>query len=111
VLILLIGCASTKPFVVSGTALDAVGKTFVQTAGVYEHLLDGQLITVDQYRKWVSFGKKFQATYPSAVEAWKAARVANDKAKADQLYSAIAGLIAELGEYGAEAYKALQGVK
>ena len=67
-------CAGNS-LVVSGEALDVMGRSFVTTANLYNRLHDAGKITDDEYRKFAVFAKQFQVIYPVAVDTWKAVKV------------------------------------
>ena len=66
-------CASNK-LVLSGTALDAIGQSFVVTANLYNSLHEAGKITDDEYRAFAMFAKQFKVIYPVAVDTWQAVK-------------------------------------
>ena len=70
-LFVLAGCAGNQ-LILSGTALDTIGKSFVTTANLYNSLHDAGKITDDEYRAFAVFAKQFKVIYPVAVDTWKA---------------------------------------
>ncbi|KKM92959.1 hypothetical protein LCGC14_1213230 [marine sediment metagenome] len=70
-LFLLSACAGNQ-LVMSGTALDTIGQSFVTTANLYNSLHDAGKITDDEYRAFAVFAKQFKVIYPVAVDTWKA---------------------------------------
>jgi hypothetical protein len=99
VLLLLAACATSTGFIVSGESLDAVGKSFVAVGQAYNRELDAQRISVDQYRSWSAFAKKFQAAYPSAVQLWKSSIAVNDAALTKKSDEIIVSLVTELAKF------------
>ena len=73
-LFVLAGCVGNS-LIVSGEALDVMGRSFVTTANLYNSLHDAGKITDDEYRKFAVFAKQFQVIYPVAVDTWEAVRV------------------------------------
>ena len=67
----LAGCAGNQ-LVMSGTALDTIGRSFVTTANLYNSLHDAGKITDDEYRAFAVFAKQFKVIFPVAVDTWKA---------------------------------------
>ena len=70
-LLVLAGCAGNS-LIISGEALDVMGRSFVTTANLYNKLHDAGKITDDEYRKFAVFAKQFQVIYPVASATWKA---------------------------------------
>ena len=70
-LFLLSACAGNQ-LVMSGTALDTIGQSFVTTANLYNSLHDAGKITDDEYRAFAVFAKQFKVIYPVAVDTWQA---------------------------------------
>ncbi len=66
-------CAGNS-LIISGSALDAVGRSFVVTANLYNKLHDAGKITDDEYRKFAVFATQFKVIYPVAVDTWKAVK-------------------------------------
>jgi hypothetical protein len=99
VLLLLAGCTSIAPFVVSGKSLSALGNQFADTGAAMNKALDAGKVTPEQYRVWSSFAKRFQAIYPLAVDGWKTSVELNDKVLASQFSEAVAQLAGELASF------------
>ena len=78
--LLLAACTLSKQFVLSGESLDALGQQFVQTGKLYDQLLENKSITVEDYRAWATFAKRFQAVYPPLVVAWRMAAASESPA-------------------------------
>ncbi len=72
-LLVLAGCAGNS-LIISGEALDVMGRSFVTTANLYNRLHDAGKITDDEYRKFAVFAKQFQVIYPVAVDTWEAVK-------------------------------------
>ncbi|KKK78180.1 hypothetical protein LCGC14_2846150 [marine sediment metagenome] len=64
-------CAGNQ-LILSGTALDTIGQSFITTANLYNSLHDAGKITDDEYRAFAVFAKQFKVIYPVAVDTWKA---------------------------------------
>ena len=77
-------CAGNQ-LVMSGTALDTIGRSFVTTANLYNQLHDGGKVTDDEYRRFAVFAKQFQVIYPIAVDAWKAIELDPDVVNAEEV--------------------------
>lgn len=56
--------------IVTGEALDALGKQFVETGALYDRLLVAKRITPEEYGAWAAFAPRFQTSYRQAVAAW-----------------------------------------
>lgn len=99
-IVLLTACASSTGFIVTGESLDAAGKSFVAVGQAYNKALDAKTITVDQYRDWATFAKKFQMAYPGAVQLWKSSITVNDAALQKQSGAIVTALVGELARLG-----------
>jgi len=97
----LTACTSVGGFVITGETLDAAGKAFVQVGQTYNRELDAKRITVDQYRDWAVFARKFQQAYPSSVQLWKSSVAVNDAALTKKTNEIITSLVTELSRLGA----------
>lgn len=97
---LMAGCASSTAFVVSGESLDAAGRGFVAVGLAYNKGLDGKTVTVEQYREWASFARKFQQAYPSSVQLWKSSVAVNDAALTKKSEAIVISLVSELVKLG-----------
>ena len=64
-------CAGNQ-LIMSGSTMDAIGRSFVTTANLYNSLHDAGKISDDEYRTFAKFAKQFQIVYPIAVDTWKA---------------------------------------
>jgi len=97
VLLLLAGCVSTSPLVISGTSLAVAGDQFAAVGALYKQGCDvTKSIAAAQCNTWRAFGIKFQQMYPITVQAWKAARATNDSALMKQTDALVSTLITEL---------------
>lgn len=98
VALLVAACASSTGYVVTGESLDALGKTFVTVGQAYNKGLDAKTVTVEQYRTWAEYAKKFQQAYPAAVQLWKSSVAVNDAALTKQSSAIVTGLVTELAK-------------
>ena len=106
-LVLLSGCASQKAvYIVTGESLKVLGHQAADTSEAMNKGLDSGKVTVEQYRAWAEFAKRFQLFYPTAVDTWNAAQVINDNILAGQLGEAIGRMAAELAKFYARAKEA-----
>lgn len=96
--LVLCGCAGTG-MVVTGESLNATGETFIATADAMHAALENKAITVEQYRQFAEFGRRFQATYQLAFELWKSAREVQDAVLEGRVTTILAQLAIELGVY------------
>jgi hypothetical protein len=96
----LTACASSTGFIVSGESLDAAGRSFVAVGQAYNAGLDAKTVTVEQYRAWATFARKFQQAYPPAVQLWKSSVAVNDAALQKDSAALIASLVTELATLG-----------
>lgn len=99
-------CTHDKALIVTGETLVALDATFGATALAMDKGLDDKTITVEQYRRWRTFGEKFVVAYPLAAELWKVAEANKDEQLLAQAGVAVATLGADLGQWAA-----LVGVK
>ena len=76
-------CAGNQ-LVMSGTALDTIGQSFITTANLYNSLHDAGKITDDEYRAFAAFAKQFKVIYPVAVDTWKAVESNPELAEGEQ---------------------------
>ena len=96
-LLLLSGCTTTSPFVISGTSLAVAGDQFAAVGALYKQGCDvTKVIAQPQCQTWRAFGLKFQQMYPITVQAWKAARATNDAALMKQTDALVTTLMSEL---------------
>lgn len=102
---LLKSCTTAQAFVASGESLTALGETFAATGKAMDAALDAKLVTVEQYRDWATFAKRFKAVYPVACDTWKAAIAVNDATAAQHAGAIVASLSADLTSFGALAKK------
>ena len=97
----LAGCAGNQ-LILSGTALDTIGQSFVTTANLYNSLHDAGKITDDEYRAFAVFAKQFKVIFPVAVDTWQAIEsnpeLAEDK-QTETLTNQILKLKQQLIEY------------
>jgi hypothetical protein len=118
VLVLLLaigGCAaqtSTTTLITTAATLDAVGKNFdaagrAFTAGCTATPPTIKKADCDTFRR---YGQKFKATYPMAVNLWKAAGDANDPAIQNDARAAVTKLSSELIAIAAQANVTFGGV-
>lgn len=96
--VLLTACATSTGFIVTGETLDGLGKTFVTVGQAYNKGLDAKTVTVEQYRAWAEYAKKFQQAYPPAVQLWKSSVAVNDAALTKQANAVVTGLVTELAK-------------
>lgn len=109
VVLALSACATaSNTFIATGQTLQSAGQEFVATAALFDRGLDSGAITVEQYAAWRDFGHKFKATYPVAVELWKAAQLANDDVLSGKVQNIITDLVSELVKFYALVTQALQ---
>ncbi len=97
----LVGCAGNQ-LVLSGSALDTIGQSFVTTANLYNSLHDAGKITDDEYRAFAVFAKQFKVIYPVVVDTWKAIESNPELAEGEQtetLINQILKLKQQLIEY------------
>ncbi len=102
VAIALVGCSATTTqtgLATTGQALIGVGNTFV-TVGQAYNVICLPTVKEPKLTKFCTgfrdFAPKFQKAYPVAVDAWNAARRANDAAKANDAVAVVLGLTADL---------------
>ena len=101
--VVLSGCASIKPFFVSGVSLEVVGDQF---AAVSEQITVGcerRVITPSTCERYRVFGENFKKSYPLAVGVWQAARKANDKGMQGKAEDVVRQLSTDLSKLAAEA--------
>lgn len=79
---LLAACATSQPTMITGEALDALGKQFLDTGMLYDRLHAAKRVSDADYKRWVDFTYKFKVTYRAAVTAWQSGQgqVATDAA-------------------------------
>jgi len=97
--LVMVACASTTPFVVTGQTIKQSGLTFLETAKLYDTLYDQKKITAKQYNEWKVVGKKYQDAYPVAERLWNTARASNDVVLEKASTDALAHLMAELARF------------
>lgn len=94
-----LACSSATPFVATGETTRVLGEQFLATARLMDSGLRSGVVTHEQYRQWRDFGMKFQASFPLAVDLWKAARAANDKAIEAHAAEILSGLAMDLARF------------
>ena len=112
VLVLSTACAGLtvgKSLIVSGEALDELGKTFVQTGHFYDDLLDRKIVTVEEYRAWAKFANAFRDQYPNVVAVWKLAKASRDEEGRLRVEKVIGGLRSELMRFALSAAAKIGG--
>lgn len=95
---LLFSCSAT-PLVATGESLKVVGTEFVATGELMNSAYNAKQLSTEQYSRWVTFGKKFQALYPLAVQIWEGARVVEDAAAQKHAAAIVAELATELAQF------------
>lgn len=95
-------CAGSDPYRATGEALNTAGQTFVTTAALFDQALDAHAVTPEQYRAWSAFGRKFQASYPLALQLWQASVRVGDAATAGGARALVAQLVSELAGFYAQ---------
>ena len=112
--LLLVGCAAKTTqtgLATSGQSLVGIGTTFINVGAIYNQ----QCLPAPKQPKMTgfcngfkTFGAKFQKAYPTAIDAWEAARKANDASKANDAASVILSLSADLTALMIQALTSLQ---
>ena len=97
--LVLVACASQTGFVITAESLNSIGQQFVAVGTAYNQALDAKKITVEDYRAWAEFAKKFKTSYPIAVEGWKSGVKINDAALQKSSVALISSLVGELGKF------------
>lgn len=94
-----VGCTSSQAFVVTGESVIGLGETYAATGHMMDVALDAKKVTVEQYRVWASFSKRFQLVYVPAGDLWKAALLANDAPAAQQAAVVLGALAFDLAQF------------
>jgi len=89
ILLLTVYACSTSSWVISGELLDQTGKQFVKTGNLFNQLLSDGKVTVEEYRIWAAFARKFKLAYEPAVKAWLSAQTVDDKQHAADVIAAV----------------------
>lgn len=97
--LLLSGCSSVTPFVVTGKTLAALDNQVADVGLAMNAGLDSGKVSKEDYRKWAEFAKRFKTFNPMAVAAWKTAVDLNDAALAGDFGAAIARLAEEFAPF------------
>ncbi len=96
VLLLAAACATSAgrpdPLVLTGEALQAVGRTFLETAQLYDGLYRARKVTEAQYDAWRAFVPQFQQAHQAAFTTWRIAVGTKDRAAADQIQALVDNL-------------------
>lgn len=95
-------CATATPWVATGQSLKVVGNTFVSTAAAMDAAQAAGTVTPEQYRAWASFGRKFQAAWPLALDLWESSIKVNDKVLEGQASAILSTLMTELGGFAVQ---------
>lgn len=99
-------CAGTSPTVVTGATLDGLGTTFVATGDLFNRGLKAGAVTPEEYRVWAAFAVRFKASYPVAVDLWRASSTVEDAATTEKVTAILQGFSAELGALFADVTRA-----
>ena len=100
VLAMVLSCASARPaLIVTGQTLHVAADTFVETSALMDRGLDQGVVTVEQYRTWATFGKRYQVAYPLAVKAWSIAVQTESYAAQKSAADTISQLVSELAQF------------
>lgn len=112
--LLIAGCASQTTqtgLATSGQSLVGIGTTFIYVGAVYQQ----QCVPTPRLAKLTgfcngfrTFGARFKQAYPAAIDAWEAARKANDASKANDAASVILQLSTDLTALTLQALTNLQ---
>ncbi len=76
-------CAGNQ-LILSGTALDTIGQSFITTANLYDSLHNAGKITDDEYRAFAVFANQFKVIYPVTVDTWQAIESNPELAESEQ---------------------------
>jgi hypothetical protein len=90
----------------SGESLRQVGLQFIAVNQFYVQGCTDRTIGKSDCATFSGFGRRFRGEYPAAVDAWEAARAANDAASEQAARVVIARLAAELSEVAVTALQA-----
>ena len=90
-LVLCVGvdACSLSTWRITGEVLDATGQQFLSTGKIYDQLFEQGSMSAAEYRPWAVFAEKFKVVYPPAVDAWVAARTAQEKGDAADAIKAV----------------------
>lgn len=94
-----VSCTTTDKLVITGESLVQLGDQFVATADTMNVGYTNGVITKDQYKAWVTFGKKFQQVYPQAVQLWKVAKQTGDQELEARMVATVASLAMGLSNF------------
>lgn len=102
--LLVAGCAGRTAeqttgtaLIAAGTTLDDLGKHYDQARVIFVRGCDvTKTIDAASCQKFTAFGQRFRAEYPKAVEAWRAARRANDAVGAHNAVVVVSQLATDL---------------
>lgn len=97
--ILVTGCKTVDPFIVSGESLDTVAKEFIAIGQAMNKAHDEGKITDEQYRKWGAFAVKFKVSFRVAVAAWNLATSTQDALAMANVRDTIHALSNELSTF------------
>lgn len=95
----LASCTHEQAIVVTGESLDALGRQFVATNDAMTKARLAGAVTADGYAQWRTFGRKFQAAYPLALDLWRAADASGDERLQAQAAAMLAALGADLSKW------------
>lgn len=94
-LLLLAACAHDKAWVATGESIDALGRTFLATAGVLDDAYRRGKLPEAQYERWRAFVRYFKPTYQMASDRWLHA----DETASQHAAAVLAALSAELATF------------
>lgn len=96
VLISLTACSHSQAFLVTAQSVNAMGEQFVIVHDFMEEAEKNGLVEPKTYAEWRTFGIKFQAAFPVAVDLLKIAILADDLAMKEKAANVIIDMLPEL---------------
>lgn len=94
-----VSCTAPQRFVATAEAFKVAADEFVSTSQMMDAALAAHTVTLDQYRRWALFSKRFQASFNLAVDLYEAALKVDDKLTADKAAEVVGQLASSLAEF------------
>lgn len=92
-------CKSLDPYVATGETINMVGQEFLVVGDAMNKAIDANMLTKEQYDRWVAFVEKFKVSHALARRTWKFALANDDNIAKGDATNIILNLSAELAEF------------
>lgn len=94
-------CKTLDPYIATGETINMVAAEFLVVGEAMNKAIDANLLTREQYDRWVLFVEKFKVSHALARRTWNFALANQDNIKKGEATTIILNLSAELAEFTA----------